>query len=352
MTNKFYPLKTIYMYLMGSCNLKCRHCWIDPDFVDVPQKYLTWTEIKRIYQEAKIIGLSSVKLTGGEPFLHPEILQIITGIKELGLGLTIETNGTLLDDERVHALKKHANFVAISIDGAEPNSHEDLRGVEGSFDAVLKGAGLLKKEGLGFQVIFSLYRKNLRDLFLMPSFVEGIGGASLKVNPINVVARSEKMERDGELFSVEEILEIKNDFDRISKKSKLTITFDVPAAFHSLEHISKQGFGTCGILTILGILSDGTASICGIGSVKKELDFGNCLDRGIENIWRENDTLNMLRENIPHNLQGVCMRCVHKHYCLGKCVAETYARTGSFLSGYYFCQIAQEKGLFPPTRLL
>lgn len=87
------------MYLTGSCNLKCRHCWINPHFEKNAGKCLPWNELKKIIQDAKEIGLSSVKLTGGEPFLHPEILGVIKGLKEMKLGVTIETNGTLIDEE-------------------------------------------------------------------------------------------------------------------------------------------------------------------------------------------------------------------------------------------------------------
>lgn len=340
------------MYLTGSCNLKCRHCWINPQFEKNAGKYLPWNKLKKIIQEAKEIGLSSVKLTGGEPFLHPEILGVIKGLKEMKLGVTIETNGTLIDEESAEVLKENVNSIAISLDGVSSDHHEDLRAVKGCFDETLRGAENLKKTGKPFQVIFSLYKKNLEDLFAMPDFVKDIGGTSLKINPVTIVSRSEKMEKDGELFSVGEIIQVKKDFDAKFRNCGMRINFDVPAAFQTLDHIAGYGFGTCGILSILGVLCDGTASICGIGSVKKELDFGNCLFEGIKKIWQENEVLENIRKNIPDNLKGVCGVCIHKKYCLGKCVAETYNRTGHFFEGFRFCQEAFETGLFPYTRLL
>ncbi len=346
------PLKTIYMYISGECNLKCRHCWIDPAFAKKAQKYLSWGVLKKIFEEAKEIGLASVKLTGGEPFLHPEILDVIKGIKEMNLGVTVETNGTMIDERAAKTMKENARFVAISLDGAEAHCHEDLRAVRGCFEETLKGAENLKKEGMPFQVIFSLYRKNADDLYKMPEFVKKIGGTSLKVNPVTLISRSEKMRDSGELFGVGEILEIKKDFLEASENSGLDIIFDVPAAFQSLQHLASRGFGTCGILGILGILCDGKASVCGIGSVRRELDFGNCADVSIKKIWFENRTLEEIRKNIPEKLRGICGDCVHKKYCLGKCVAETYNRTGGFLEGFSFCSEAFAKGFFPQTRLV
>lgn len=340
------------MYLSGECNLRCRHCWIDPVFANKAQKYLSWRALKKIFEEAKEIGLVSVKLTGGEPFLHPEILEVIKGIKGLNLGVTIETNGTMIDEQAAKTMKENASFVAISLDGASKTCHEDLRAVRGCFSETLRGAENLKKKGMPFQVIFSLYKKNIEDLYKMPDFVKKIGGTSLKINPVTLISRSEKMRDSGELFVVGEILEIKKDFHRASENSGLDIIFDVPAAFQSLSHLASHGFGTCGILGILGILCDGKASVCGIGSVKKELDFGNCVEEGIKKIWFENEVLKKIRENIPDNLTGICGDCVHKKYCLGKCVAETYNRTGGFFEGFSFCSEAFENGLFPKSRLL
>ncbi|HNX51405.1 MAG TPA: radical SAM protein, partial [Thermoanaerobaculaceae bacterium] len=76
------PLHTIYFYVTGSCNLRCRHCWIDP--VTESQRstlHLPWRELKPIFEEARALGLSSVKLTGGEPFLHPAMPQIANNTK-------------------------------------------------------------------------------------------------------------------------------------------------------------------------------------------------------------------------------------------------------------------------------
>ena len=149
------PLRHIYLYLTGSCNLKCRHCWINPTFSTKIENYLRWSELEQLFESAKELGLQSVKLTGGEPFLHPEILEIIYGIKALNLNVAVETNGTLLDANAARAIKEVGAFASISIDGPTAEFHDDLRGVEGSFYEVLRGAEFLRNEGVKFQVTFS-----------------------------------------------------------------------------------------------------------------------------------------------------------------------------------------------------
>ena len=125
----------------------------------------------------------------------------------------------------------------------------------------------------------------------------------------------------------------------------------MPAAFHSLDEIRRRGPNTCGILGILGVLHNGHASLCGIGEVVKELDFGDLTVLGVKRIWEETPLLRQLRQQVPRGLGGVCARCLLKHYCLGKCLAHTYSETGDLFGGFAFCEQAHAQGLFPATRL-
>ena len=108
------PLSEIYLYLAGTCNLRCRHCWIDPGFGTEAQRFLPWSELRRIFVEARELGLRAVKLTGGEPLMHPEILEILRGLREMGLKLRMESNGTLIGDRQAEVLRetgyRHRDF--------------------------------------------------------------------------------------------------------------------------------------------------------------------------------------------------------------------------------------------------
>jgi molybdenum cofactor biosynthesis enzyme MoaA len=92
-----YPLRQIYFYLTEGCNLRCRHCWIAPKYQskDKTHSSLDFELFCSIIGQARALGLKGVKLTGGEPFLHPEIHRMIEYIRAEELRLTIETNGVL-----------------------------------------------------------------------------------------------------------------------------------------------------------------------------------------------------------------------------------------------------------------
>ncbi len=77
--------------------MRCRHCWIAPKYQTEGNSYpaLDLDLFKAIIEQAKPLGLTGVKLTGGEPLLHPQIKEILEHIRAENLDLTVETNGVL-----------------------------------------------------------------------------------------------------------------------------------------------------------------------------------------------------------------------------------------------------------------
>jgi molybdenum cofactor biosynthesis enzyme MoaA len=96
-----YPLNQIYFYLTEGCNLRCRHCWVAPKYQSGSNSYpaLGLDLFKSIIEQAKPLGLTGVKLSGGEPLLHPEIKEILEYIQTEDLRLIVETNGVLCTAE-------------------------------------------------------------------------------------------------------------------------------------------------------------------------------------------------------------------------------------------------------------
>ncbi|MEQ8192462.1 MAG: radical SAM protein, partial [Candidatus Eremiobacterota bacterium] len=78
--NKAPVLDTIYFYLTKGCNLRCRHCWIEPAG-ETSHVELDFELFKSVIKQAKPMGLSTVKLSGGEPLFHRRIKDIIEFIR-------------------------------------------------------------------------------------------------------------------------------------------------------------------------------------------------------------------------------------------------------------------------------
>jgi SynChlorMet cassette radical SAM/SPASM protein ScmF len=358
------PLQTIYFYPTESCNLKCRHCWIAPPFAESSsaQAYagqnranLSFDEIKAVIEDALPLGLNSIKLTGGEPFLHPRVMDYLRYFKKKNLSLTIETNGTLLDEDIIVELKKMGCGTSISMDGASAATHDRVRGVPGSFDRVMRALQLMKKRDYRCEVIFTLFKETRAELIKIIEVLNELKGFTLKINPLSPMGRGEQLANASSGLPVEEILElhraIEQDYSR--RYRNVPIYLHIPAAFTPIKSILKgQGCTTCMIRNIIGLLSDGRVSYCGIGRLENDLVLGNVRDKKMSAIWKNSRQLREFRKKMPRSLKGICGACIHKNQCLGSCVAQTYHEKKDLFGAFSFCEAACDKGLFPESRLV
>ncbi len=355
-----FPLKSIYFYLTKGCNLKCRHCWIAPEYQSIESRSLPVMEIglmESIIEQAKPLGLSGVKLTGGEPLLHPSITKILKLIEVNSLSLTIETNGTLCTPTLAKQIKgssKHLS-VSVSLDGSDAEMHEWVRGIPGSFFAACEGIKNLVRVGIKPQIIMSVMRRNKHQIKSVIKLAEDIGAASVKFNPVQPTARGDIMHEAMETLSIEELIKlgdwVEND---LSFSTSLRLVYTHPLAFRPMSRMFSEtgiGCGVCGILSILGVLSDGSYSLCGIGEVVPDLVFGNARNCSLEKVWKQNPIINELREGFPIKMKGVCGDCVMNGICKASCIAQNYYTGKSLWAPYWYCEKAIRAGLFPTTRL-
>ncbi len=353
-----YPLNQIYFYLTEGCNLRCRHCWIEPKYQGGDKSYpsLEIDLFRSIIEQAKPLGLSGIKLTGGEPLLHPDIYEILDIIQSEDLGLTVETNGVLCTPGLAKKIKAcKGPFVSVSLDGAEPETHEWVRGVEGCFDAALEGFRNLVKVGFRPQLIMSVMRRNKEQMEATVRLAESLGAGSVKFNLVQPTARGEIMHEAGETLAIEELIELgKWVENELSASTNIRVFYSHPAAFKPLGRMFGEqgtGCGVCGIFGILGVLGNGSYALCGIGETVPEFIFGDAAKDRLEDVWKNTSVLNQIREGLPAKLAGICGECIMKGACLGSCIAQNYYRSKDLWAPFWFCEEAEKAGLFPETRM-
>jgi len=354
-----FPLKALYFYLTEGCNLACRHCWLSPKLQYGQNVFpaLSIELFRSIIEQAIPLGMTWIKLTGGEPLMHPEILEVFRIIKEKNLGVSIETNGVLCTLElAVEIASLNKPSVAVSLDGINAQTHESIRGIKGCFDATLEGIKNLVQVGLKPQIIFTIMEYNKDQLEPFIRMVESLGAGSIKFNIVQPTGRGEKLSSSGNYKYIKELIELGHWIDNVmSKSTKIKLYFDYPPAFRSLRKMyNKNGDGcsACGILSILGVLSNGAYALCGIGVQVEDLIFGNSLRDNLSDIWENNKTLIELREGIPSRFKGICGKCHMRKICLSSCVAQNYYQSNSMWEPFWFCEQAYQNGFFPRSRIL
>jgi SynChlorMet cassette radical SAM/SPASM protein ScmF len=350
------PLNSYYVYLTGGCNLACKHCWIAPSFQPHGGTggHLDYKLFELAIDEGLPLGLSHVKLTGGEPLLHPDFIRMVDLLRGKELGLTIETNGVLMTEKLARYLKKKSTlqFISVSLDGANPETHDAFRGVKGSFEKTCQAVRHLVAAGFRPQVIMSIHEGNVNEVEPLVRLAESLGAGSVKFNLVQPTGRGSAMTARGQVLGIKYLVELGKWIEtHVQKYAGINLIYSWPMAFYSIKHLLDFEGYSCSIFNILGILPTGELGMCGIGTQVPELRYGALGRDRVADVWTSHSLLADIRRNIPHQLEGTCGECVLRNLCMGTCIAENYSSGGKLNSPHWFCQQAREQKLFPSSRL-
>src|SRR5262249_21658516 len=113
------------VYLTNACNLRCKFCF-NLDELSAPQ--VPVADVCRILDAAYQQGHRYVSITGGEPFIHRGIFDVLDFAHERGFWIQILSHGGLLNSERIRRLERYWRLrIRISLDGANRETHDGLR---------------------------------------------------------------------------------------------------------------------------------------------------------------------------------------------------------------------------------
>lgn len=149
----------LYLSILNSCNLRCQGCWVD---VESPRESIELERLHRLINEAKSHGNSFFGLLGGEPFMHPQLLDLVE--QQSDAYFQIFTNGQLITDKVADRLRRAGNATPlISIEGREVVS-DQRRGKKDVFARTLRGLDTAIRHRLLTGVATSVCQSNIRDL--------------------------------------------------------------------------------------------------------------------------------------------------------------------------------------------
>jgi MoaA/NifB/PqqE/SkfB family radical SAM enzyme len=145
----------LFISIINSCQLRCQGCWVD---VEAPKKMITLEEMNRVVNDAKKHGNSYFGILGGEPFLHPNLIEILEAHPDCYF--QIFTNGQLITDQMAAELRRVGNATPlISIEGSEIVSDE-RRGRLNVLNRTLAGLENCRKHKLITGVATSVCQTN------------------------------------------------------------------------------------------------------------------------------------------------------------------------------------------------
>jgi MoaA/NifB/PqqE/SkfB family radical SAM enzyme len=155
---EFFP-PFLYISIINSCNLRCQGCWVD---VAAQQQTIDLAAMNKLIGEAKAVGNSFFGILGGEPFMHPELLDILAAHRDCYF--QVFTNGHFITAETAKELRRLGNVTPlVSVEGTEITS-DQRRGRTGVLSKTMTGLQNCLDNKVLTGVCTSLCQTNIDDL--------------------------------------------------------------------------------------------------------------------------------------------------------------------------------------------
>ncbi|MFH0986510.1 MAG: radical SAM protein, partial [Candidatus Micrarchaeota archaeon] len=329
---------TLQWHVTAKCDQKCKHCYIyDKSYAPEIANELDIQNCLRVVDKfasfTKKLGVTPrISFIGGDPLLRKDFFDIANYAKSKGIEIVILGNPFHLTPENIRKIKKlGVQRYQLSIDGMQ-KMHDELR-MNGSFNATVKGIEILKKAGIKVNVMFTLSKKNAKELLDVIELVAGLGvdefdfsrmvPTGLGKNLRNFVFKPDEYKR-----FLKKVLE---KYDELALRgAKIHFGFKEnlwkPLLFElgriSIPKIrdSPLNQGGCSMaLNYICLSGDGFVYACRRLNVKQE----NILDKSFEQIFFSGQ-FNKIRRTGNYE----CAGCALSKYCRG-CPAFTRAVAGS-----------------------
>ena len=300
--------KDVYLQVTEKCNCKCVMC----DIWKYKNQFPPLKQLIIIIHKLKRKKVRQVTVWGGEPFLHPNIIEIMKEIKNCGMKLQIITNGTLLIGEKLAMAHKYADNIVFSIDSPYEEIHDAIRGKKGTFSFAIANIKTLielckeTKTGPGIELDTTILAKNIDHIEKMVGLSENLGDIFVDYDPAQISGTGNSAD--------EKIIDIPNE-QVVEKMNQLIALAEQGAHITSpyklrlvKMYLLKQPINEAcySIFKDLLISPSGDVSFCwGINKI-----IGNILDDDIEEKWR-----NAISENIGVIMGETprCQKCGFSH---------------------------------------
>jgi len=327
-----------------ACELACEHCRAEAKPGRHPDE-LTTSEGKALLDDAREFGDGQlVVLSGGDPLARDDIPELVSYGTERGLKMTLTPSGTdSLTGERIRTLADAGlRRMALSLDGATPESHDAFRGESGSFEATMRAARRAEDAGLPLQINTTVCAETVDELPAIRDLVADVGAVLWSVFFLVPVGRGKTLDAvSPELAErvTEWLAEVADDAP-FGVKTTEAPHFRRVRSQRNDGGPSRRGGITAG---------DGFAFVSHVGEVYPSgflpESVGSVRERGVVDSYRNSELFRRLRD--PEELRGKCGACEYRHVCGGS-RSRAYATTGDPLESDPLCPYVPE-GYDGPT---
>jgi AdoMet-dependent heme synthase len=346
------------------CNLACEHCYLDAggtplvgteNFAD--RSELDTGECFRVIDEIAAFAPECVTiLTGGEPLLRRDILEIVRRASERGLWVVVGTNGVRITENVARRLADAgARGLSLSLDALDPDRHDRFRRVRGAWRNTVEGAEILNRTGLPFIVQTTAGSHNLGELEAIADFAHDRLAARVWNLYFLVPTGRGQFVSDITPAQYDEVLASLYTIQRKYERRMLVNAKCAPHYIKTvLEHADAPGLsqirtysggaGGCPAGThYMGIRPNGDVTPCPYLPVFA----GTLRSASLADLWTSSELFAGIRRRTA--LGGRCGACEMNGHC-GGCRARAYGMTGDLMAEDPLC--THTPGTFAESPLL
>ncbi len=305
----------VALELTYRCNLMCKHCYVNSDIKRTETMPLNMA--KKVLKELNKIGVVSIELTGGEPTIHPNFMEILDYAYSLNFSLiAILTNGTLIDKSFINHIKPYRNKIAFQIDLHGDNKEYVVwfTGVDFAFEREIKAIKNLVSENFIVRVTTSVTPKNLEQMHNIAKLTKELGVHNIVFSPIVPTGRAINDKENIILSYNRKAYNLfMNNIQELTKKygkSFISVFED-----KILKRDTNCGAGT----RSTAITPKGYIKICQMSTPLTSL--GSVFEIGIEEIFRRHKDITSLLLKLPAPSAKHCGNCNNLWYCYN-CIAR------------------------------
>lgn len=309
----------IWIQVTNGCNLRCKYCYAD---AGCSENDLTLEEIDTILSQLKEQDFSKIVVTGGEPLLRKDILDILKICSKYGR-VQLLTNGIVNDSQLYEKILELVDMVQISLDSYEQGIHDANRG-KGSFDKSVKTiqtiAGIVPNK---LTIAMTPTPEYMADLAEMIKFCMEHQVQILHINRFVPYGRAHSYEKSLDMREFFKWVDTGYDFlykkyeEAMKEKKEFIFNLDVASDSRTIVYTTTRKC-SCGLNeNIISVGYDGSVYLCPSLHVE-ESKLGNIRQKPIMEIIKE------AKEkygcfDVEHLSE--CKKCIVRHYCGGGCRA-------------------------------
>jgi MoaA/NifB/PqqE/SkfB family radical SAM enzyme len=282
---KNYGLRLVEISLTDRCQCRCKHCFAATQQPLPEKEELSTSEVKILIDDLSELKVTEVCFSGGEPLLRNDVLELVSYAHRKGLVSRLITNGILLDEKMVIALKSAGiNWCSISIDNPKREQHDAFRRYPGCYEKAIEGLSNLVANNIPCSII-TVARKALiysGELDELVKIGKRIGVAVVRINFPVPIGRF--LNQDNETLNLEER-------ERVRGLLKYgNVVMENPS----------EGTKCTAAVTKVNVLPNGDVTPC----VFVPLSYGNIRRSRFQQIWSA-----MQEYNKQFKATGYCPMC-------------------------------------------